>query len=183
MVLLESVNINLNSKMSSFSLSDPWGTHFSLEDLMGNKGLVIYFTCNHCPYAIGIWDRSIRLANEFKKQGIHCVAINPNIHPNYPDDSVDAMKIKIKKDNIPFPYLVDESQNIAKLYQAQCTPDIYVLTPDLALVYHGRFDDNWKNESEVRQTDLKNALTCLVNDKVIASQQVPSMGCSIKWRE
>ena len=83
--------------MSSFSLSDPFGTQFSLDSLMGEKGLVIYFTCNHCPYAIGIWNRSIALANLIKPQGINTVAINPNIHPNYPDDSVDAMKIKIEK--------------------------------------------------------------------------------------
>lgn len=183
MVLLESKNITPDSYMSSFSLSDPFGTQFSLDSLMGEKGLVIYFTCNHCPYAIGIWNRSIALATLIKPQGINTVAINPNIHPNYPDDSVDAMKIKIEKDSIPFPYLVDDTQEIAKDYNAQCTPDIYVLRPDKRLYYHGRFDDNWKNETAVSETSLKNALDDLLQGKPSPSTQIPSMGCSIKWRE
>ena len=183
MVLLESKHISPNSKMSSFRLSDPFGKEFSLTDLMGEKGLVIYFTCNHCPYAIAIWERTMKLAKQMLPHGINTVAINPNIHPNYPADSVDAMKEKIKKDSIEFPYLVDESQDVAKAYNAQCTPDIYVLTPDQRLFYHGQFDDNWKNEDLVTTTSLKNALSDLLNQKGAPANQMPSMGCSIKWQE
>lgn len=183
MVLLESVNISPNTIMPSFNLSDPWEKVYSLDDVMGEKGLIIYFTCNHCPYAIGIWDRSIKLATKFKSQGVNTIAINPNIHPNYPDDSVDAMKTKIEKESIPFPYLVDNTQQTAKSYNAQCTPDIYVLRPDKTLFYHGRLDDNWQNEAAVSSHDLDNALTKLVNNNDIDFTQFPSMGCSIKWLE
>jgi peroxiredoxin len=182
MALLESANISPNTIMPSFYLSDPWQKKYSLDDVMGEKGLIIYFTCNHCPYAIGIWDRSIKLATKFKPQGVNTIAINPNIHPHYPEDSVDAMKTKIKTDAITFPYLVDETQNIAKAYKAQCTPDIYVLRADKTLFYHGRLDDNWQNEAAVSSHDLNNAVTNLVENKEVTNTQFPSMGCSIKWQ-
>ena len=181
MVLLESLDLEQGQIMPEFDLQDPFGTQHSLSSLMGPKGLFIGFTCNHCPYAIAIWERLIQLESNFSKLGIATVAINPNINPNYPDDSPAAMKKKIESDNIPFPYLIDASQSVAKAYKAQCTPDLYVLKHDRSLFYHGRLDDNWQNPNEVTQHDLTDAITLLASNKAAPETQHPSMGCSIKW--
>ncbi|RAP30812.1 thioredoxin family protein [Candidatus Marinamargulisbacteria bacterium SCGC AG-343-D04] len=181
MVLLESLSLELGSKMPPFSLQDPFLNKHHSTDLMGDNGLAIFFTCNHCPYAIAIWDRSLSFAKKAQNIGINTVAINPNINPAYPDDSPEAMKQKITSDNIIFPYLVDEKQDIAQLYKAQCTPDIYLLKSDMSLFYHGRLDDNWQDPDAVSKEELWNAAECLSTDKAAPQPQFPSMGCSIKW--
>ena len=115
MVLLESSLLVMGTEMPNFSLLDPYHNAHSRSDLMGEKGLLILFTCNHCPYAIAVWKRLINLSKFAKEKGIETVAINPNINPEYPDDSPEKMKKKIDEWNIPFPYLVDEKQETAKL--------------------------------------------------------------------
>lgn len=182
MALIESIDIPLGSKIKKFNLPDPDGQTFSSGELFGHKGLLVVFTCNHCPYAIAIWDRLIELGKEAKKLGVETVAINPNIHPDYPDDSPEKMKEKIVEWGIPFPYLIDESQEIAKAFKAQCTPDLYLFNKEHELVYHGRLDDNWQNPSEVQKEELKEAIVALSEGKEISSDQKPSMGCSIKWK-
>lgn len=182
MVLLESLQFQKNWKMPEISLSDPNGHSHDTESLMGSKGLLVAFTCNHCPYAIAVWPRLIDLANEFKNKGIATVAINPNIHPDYPEDAPEKMKTKIQEWKISFPYLVDENQAAAKAFQAQCTPDLYLFDKKHSLVYHGRIDDNWQDASKVTQYELRGALQALAEGYEIASKQNPSMGCSIKWR-
>ncbi|OVE80924.1 thioredoxin family protein [bacterium K02(2017)] len=167
--------------MPAFTLNDPAGNSFNNSELMGDKGLLVIFTCNHCPYAIAIWPRTIALANHAKTLGINTVAINPNIHPNYPEDSPEKMQEKITEWGISFPYLVDASQQIAKDYQAQCTPDIYLFNQQEQLVYHGRVDDNWQEESKVTKQELKEAIDNLANDQPISKNQYHSIGCSIKW--
>ncbi len=181
MVLLESLNLALGSKMPYFSLKDPFGASHDTTTLMGEKGLVIIFTCNHCPYAIAIWDRIIKAAQPYANLGINIVAINPNINPDYPDDSPEAMALKIQSDQIPFPYLVDETQDIARQYSAQCTPDLYLVGTDMSLIYHGRFDDNWQSPENVSKQDLTLAVHAFSSQTSIDEHQVPSMGCSIKW--
>ncbi|MDC0036802.1 thioredoxin family protein [bacterium] len=181
MVLLESLNLTLGTTMTSFSLDDPFGVSHDTSTLMGEKGLVIIFTCNHCPYAIAIWDRLIKAAHTYAKLGINIVAINPNINPDYPDDSPEAMTLKIQSDQIPFPYLVDDTQDIARQYSAQCTPDLYLLDTEMSLIYHGRFDDNWQFPDQVSTHDLTHAVRSLSSQTSIDEHQVPSMGCSIKW--
>ena len=155
MVLLESLELKIGTVMPEISLNDPSGTPYTTASLMGEKGLLIVFTCNHCPYAIAVWDRIIKLSEYAKSLGIETVAINPNINPNYPDDAPDKMLEKIEEWGIPFPYLVDDTQNTAKEYQAQCTPDIYMLNNNQELVYHGRIDDNWKEPDQVTKEELK----------------------------
>ena len=150
MALLESLTLPMGTVMPDFSLSDPTGVDYSLDSLLGEKGLLIQFTCNHCPYAIAIWPRCIALAKTIAPLGIQTVAINPNINPSYPDDSPEAMQKKQLDWGIPFPYLVDASQTVAKAYQAQCTPDLYLINAAKELVYHGRLDDNWKEASAVK---------------------------------
>ena len=180
---IESIEVPVGTVMPPFDLKDPFGKSATLEGSMGSKGMLIIFTCNHCPYARAVWPRSIRLAKYAKGLGITTVAVNPNIHPEYPDDAPEVMKEKIKEWNIPFPYLIDESQMVAAAYKAQCTPDIFLLDKGKRLVYHGRIDDNWQEESKVKKEELKEAITNLAEGKSASGRQFPSMGCSIKWRE
>lgn len=181
--LLESLSsISLGSPMPDFILPDTLGTSHCGANRCGAKGLLVVFTCNHCPYAQALWPRLLRLAQEFKSQGIETVAINPNIHPEYPEDSPAAMKNKIAELNIWFPYLVDESQDVARRFQAQCTPDIYLYDSGQKLVYHGRVDDNWKSETQAKRHELRQALLALCQGKPVDPRQHPSMGCSIKWQ-
>jgi len=184
MALLESVLIPLGTRLPDFELKDPsaniykGGGFFKQEK---GRGLLIAFTCNHCPYAIAVWPRFVELANYAKGMRIATVAINPNIHPDFPEDSPESMKKKIEELNIDFPYLVDETQEVAKSFKAQCTPDIYLFDSDQKLVYHGRIDDNWQDESKVTKQELKEALNDHASGKGISAIQKPSMGCSIKW--
>ena len=182
MALVESIDIPLKTKIPSFHLPDPNGKKISSDDLFGAKGLLVAFTCNHCPYAIAIWPRLIKLASDIKNLEINTVGINPNIHPDYPEDAPEKMLEKMVKLGIEFPYLVDETQQIAKAFKAQCTPDIYLFNKEHKLVYHGRIDNNWQDESKVTKEELKEAIVNLVNNKPISQKQYPSMGCSIKWR-
>ena len=182
MALLESLNLDLGTRLPTFSLEDPEGSVYSSETMMGVSGLMVIFSCNHCPYAIAVWERLVECAQYAQTLGIETVAINPNIHPDFPEDGPQYMVSLSQKYQFGFPYLVDDTQQVAKSYKAQCTPDIYVLDPQQTLVYHGRVDDNWKQPAQVTQYDLRNAITCLGNGEQNVSKQTPSMGCSIKWR-
>jgi len=180
--LVESVTLELGQVMPDFELSNPEGKPYTRKSLTGKKGLLIAFTCNHCPYAVAIWPRLIRLAAWAEEEGVATVAINPNIHPNYPDDAPDRMLDKIRQWGILFPYLVDETQSVARAYQAQCTPDLYLLDAENRLVYHGRLDDNWKSEADVSRKELQMAIHALIEDEAPLTTQHASMGCSIKWQ-
>ncbi len=182
MALLESVKIPLGTKMPDFELKDPFGKSFKGQELYGERGLLIAFTCNHCPYALAVWPRLIRLAQYGKGMRVNAVAINPNINPEFPDDSPEQMIVKIKEWKLDFPYLVDESQKIADVFKAQCTPDIYLFNKNRELVYHGRIDDNWKDEAAVTREELKEAMNNMAAGRPLDAKQFPSMGCSIKWR-
>ena len=183
MTLLKSIVIPLGSKMPPFKLKDPFGKDFYDHELYGSKGLLLGFFCNHCPYAIAVWPRFIQLSEHAKSKDINTVAINPNIHPEYPEDAPDKMIEKIEEWKIPFPYLIDESQDVARAFKAQCTPDIFLFNAAEELVYHGRIDDHWKNEAQVKQEELKAAINNYTAGQPVAKTQNPSMGCSIKWRK
>jgi peroxiredoxin len=182
MALVESLKIQLGTLMPKFELKDPFSKVFKSDQLFGKKGLLIAFTCNHCPYAQAVWPRLVRLAGDAKGFGVNTVGINPNIHPDYPEDSPNKMKEKIKEWGIAFPYLVDDTQKIADAFKAQCTPDLYLYNAAHELVYHGRLDDNWKEETKVKRQELKSAVENLASGRAISPDQYPSMGCSIKWR-
>jgi peroxiredoxin len=182
MALLESMNIPLGSPMPEFSLPDPDGVTYNGKELTGENGLLVAFTCNHCPYAIAVWPRLVELAKLGKTLGIATAAINPNINPNYPEDAPDKMKIKTQEWGIFFPYLIDESQATAKAFKAQCTPDLYLFDKDQKLAYHGRIDDNWEDATKVTRHELKEALEALGSGQAVPTEQRPSMGCSIKWK-
>lgn len=183
MAQLESTNIPLGTKIPKFVLRDPDGVIQVSDYAFGKKGLLIVFTCNHCPYAKAVWPRIIRIGKYAMKHDINVLAINPNINPDYPDDSPDEMGKRIKEWNITFPYLIDEAQKTAHVFDAQCTPDIYLYNSEHKLVYHGRVDDNWQEESKVTKEELKEAITALIKGRPIAEKQIPSIGCSIKWRK
>ena len=183
MALLESILIPLGTKMPVFELKDPSGKLYKGEELYGERGLLVAFTCNHCPYAIAVWPRLIRLAKYAKGMKINAIAINPNIHPDYPDDSPENMKKKIAESGIDFPYLVDATQDVAMSFKAQCTPDIFLFNKNKELVYHGRIDDNWQDESKVTREELKMAMNNYAAGLPVPKEQRPSMGCSIKWQE
>lgn len=184
MALLESTLLSIREfKAPDFSLPATDGKNYSLSSFAGNQGLVVVFTCNHCPYAQAAWPLLIKLAEEYNRKGIAFVAINPNDSSLYPDDSFESMKRKVVEWGINFPYLRDKSQKVAHAFQAQCTPDIYVFDKENKLYYHGRVNDNWQDESKATREDLKDALESLLSDNSPPKEQFPSMGCSIKWTD
>lgn len=182
MALVESFDLPFGTEMPEFCLEDPFGETHSSDNLKGQKGLLVIFNCNHCPYANAQWPRFVRLARLGRQLGINTVAINANIHPDYPEDAPERMKDKIDELGIDFPYLIDESQDVARTFKAQCTPDPYLFDGDGKLVYHGRLDDNWQDETGVTREELKEAVENLAAGHPVQKKQHPSMGCSIKWR-
>lgn len=156
----------------------------SFMDIRGNKGTVVMFICNHCPFVVHIDREIVDLANDYEAQGIAFVAISSNDVANYPDDSPDKMRLIAKVLQFPFPYLYDESQTVAKEYDAACTPDFYAFDENDALVYRGQLDESRPgNGVPVTGKDLRSALDLLVAGKPIPTDQYPSIGCNIKWKK
>ena len=180
MTLTETPPVTIGMNAPLFSLPGTDGQTYSLNNFTGEV-LVVVFTCNHCPYAQAIWPRMIALANELKNEPIDFVAINSNDAVGYPDDSFENMQAKAGEWGIPFPYLHDESQEIAKTYGAVCTPDFFVFDNHHQLKYRGRFDDSWQHPNKVKQHELKNAIF-RIRAGGIPENQNPSMGCNIKWK-
>lgn len=155
----------------------------SLQEVKGNKGTVVMFICNHCPFVIHVNPEIVSIANTYSKKGISFIAISSNDVVNYPQDSPEKMTIKAKENNYPFPYLYDETQEIAKAYEAACTPDFYVFSKDLKLKYRGQLDDSRPgNGIPLNGKDFRYALDCLIENKENTAIQKPSMGCNIKWK-
>ena len=174
--------LSAGSPAPDFSLPATNGQTYSLSSFKDAKLLVISFTCNHCPYALGVEDRFIRLAKTYSSRGVSFVAISANDAVKYPDDSFANMKARAELKQYPFPYLYDEPQTTAKAYGAVCTPHIFVFDADRKLIYEGRIDDNWKDESAVKHHDLRDALEAALNNRSVPSPQTNPMGCSIKWK-
>ena len=182
MVLLESTDLPLGKfQAPDFQLKGIDDKKYSLSDFSSKKGLVIIFTCNHCPYAKAAWPLVIDLSDIYKSKNIAFVAINPNDPVSYPDDSFENMKIFADKTGVNFPYLFDGTQQVARDYKAQCTPDVYVFDKNRKLYYHGRINDNWQFPEKVTANELQDALEMLLADSPPPENQQPSMGCSIKW--
>ncbi len=183
MALMHSTMVPLGTPAVNFNLPGVDSKIYSLENFSEKKILVIIFMCNHCPYVKAVLQRLIDLQAETGPNGVQLVGINSNDAERYPDDSMENMKKVAKDKGINFPYLFDASQEVARAYDAVCTPDIYVYGPERKLVYRGRIDDNWEHEEKVTQRNLKEALDCIVAGKKIPDEQIPSMGCSIKWKQ
>ena len=182
MALLESTMPPLGTPAHDFSLEGIDSKIYSLKSYSEKEIIVIIFMCNHCPYVKAVLKRIIELQNEFIDRGVQFIGINPNDATRYPDDSLENMKIIAKENDFSFPYLIDPSQEVAKSYDAVCTPDLYVYGKNRKLVYRGRIDDNWEDSEKVTQQDLKLALENILSGEAITSKQIPSMGCSIKWK-
>ena len=180
MALTESTMVSLGSKAPYFSLPDTDGNNLSIENF-SKEVLVVIFTCNHCPYAKAVEDRLIKLANKYNSK-VDFVLISSNDTENYPEDSPEKMAEQAESKSYPFPYLFDETQEIAKAYSAVCTPDIFLYNNDRELEYRGRLDDNWKEPEKVSREELKMAIEFILKGEKIDFTQIPSMGCNIKWK-
>ncbi|HJS55986.1 MAG TPA: thioredoxin family protein [Chitinophagaceae bacterium] len=159
------------------------GKNLSLENLKGDVATVIMFICNHCPFVKHVNAELVRLAGEYKNRGIGFIAISSNDAANYPEDAPGLMKQVALQLKYPFPYLYDESQEVAKAYDAACTPDFFIYDKDLRLVYRGQLDDSRPgNEIPVTGKDIRQALNCLIDNQPVPETQRPSIGCNIKWK-
>ena len=158
--------------------------NISIDSLETYPALLVTFFCNHCPYVIHIRDSFINFANEFNKKGLALVAINSNDIEEYPEDSPEKMAEDALKYSYPFPYLYDESQDVAKAYKAACTPDFFLYDKNRNLVYRGQYDSSRpKNNSPITGVDLRKATNALIKGSLINIEQKPSMGCNIKWKK
>lgn len=184
MTLTPSTMLPLGTVAPDFKLIDSKnGKEASLDELKSVKATVIMFICNHCPYVKHVQTELVQLANDYIEKGVSFIAINSNDVENYPEDSPDRMKEVAEEFSYPFPYLFDETQEIAKAYEAACTPDLYIFNNELKLVYRGQLDDSRPgNDIPVSGIDIRNALDCVLNSKPVSLDQKPSMGCNIKWK-
>jgi thiol-disulfide isomerase/thioredoxin len=147
------------------------------------KAVVIMFICNHCPFVKHISKELVKLANDYIPLNILFLAINSNDVSSYPEDSPENMILTAKEHHYPFPYLLDETQEVAKAYKAACTPDFFIYDKELHLVYRGQLDDSRPGNSiEPDGSSLRIALNCLLDNKQVPQQQNPSLGCNIKWK-
>jgi thiol-disulfide isomerase/thioredoxin len=185
MVKLASAMLPLGTQAPDFLLTDTvTNSQFSLKKISGEKATVVCFICNHCPYVKHIIKQLPKLANDYIERGVGFVAINSNDITQYPDDSPKHMLAYANEYKFPFPYLFDETQEVALAYQAKCTPDFYVFNHDMELVYRGQLDDSrLGNNIKVSGNSIRLALDNILNDKPISEIQKPSLGCSIKWKE
>lgn len=186
MAAIESKMMPLGTRAPDFELPDTvGGTTKTLQELKGEIGTVILFMCNHCPYVLHVKEQLIAIAKQYAQQGISTVAISANDIINYPQDAPNKMQEMMREWGNPFAaYLYDESQSVAKAYQAACTPDIYVFDAALSCVYRGRLDGSTpKNDVPLTGSDLRTALDNLLAGKSIYPQQIPSIGCNIKWKD
>ena len=168
-----------------FNLRTPDGQMVTMEDFESYRGLLVTFTCNHCPYAQAAWPEFVKLYTDFGDD-IAFVAINSNDADEYPEDGIEGMKQLIQQYGVDFPYLRDEDQTVAASYNAQCTPDTYLFIREgheFTLYYHGRVTDNWQHPDQAASHDLEDAIQNLLDGEEPVEIQYPSMGCSIKWKE
>ncbi len=156
---------------------------FSLEELKSDTATVIMFICNHCPYVKHVQRGLVELSNHYTPKGVAFIAINSNDVDNYPDDSPEHMKRVALELGYEFPYLFDETQDVARSYDAACTPDFYIFDADLKCVYRGQMDDSRPgNGKPVTGSHIREALDTLLEGKEVSDDQIPSIGCNIKWR-
>lgn len=184
MAMTPSNMMPLGTKAPTFNLFDTVTDKVrSLEELTGKKGTVIAFICNHCPFVIHVNREMVKVANAYNEKGIQFIAISSNDVTNYPQDAPHLMKEKAIEEGYIFPYLYDKTQEVAKAYDAACTPDYYLFDENLELVYRGQFDNSRPgNGIPVTASDLKNAMDALLDGREIDEIQKPSIGCNIKWK-
>lgn len=184
MALTPTYQVPLYFKAPDFRLPDVVsGREVSLHELKSDKATVVMFICNHCPYVKHVLPEIVRMANEYIPKGVAFIAINANDVQQYPEDSPEKMKTLAEEKAFPFPYLYDESQEVAKAYQAACTPDFNLFDGNLSCIYRGRLDGSSPgNNVPLTGEDLRNALDKVLSGKPVSENQIPSVGCNIKWK-
>ena len=183
MVSLQTPVCDFGKAAPDFTLPGVDGRDWSLAQCMGDKGLLVMFICNHCPYVKAVIDRIVRDTTELKALGVNSVAIMSNDPTDYPEDSFDNMQRVAAEYDFPFPYLMDATQEVAKAFGAVCTPDFFGYNADLGLQYRGRLDESRKDAaSEDVRRDLFEAMKQVAATGKGPQEQIPSMGCSIKWK-
>lgn len=174
----------LGTKAPNFELVDAKENRtFTLGDVNATHGLLIVFGCNHCPFVLHILPRLNEIVGDYNQRGISTFLINSNDSTIKPEDSFEKMEEFVEEHNLNMPYLYDETQEVAKAYDATCTPDLFLFNKDLELVYRGQFDDSRPGNGVPMGTDLVEALDALIEGRTISADQKPSIGCNIKWRE
>jgi len=184
MALTESNPMSVGTLAPNFSLLNPITGDFNeLQKLRGAKGTVVMFICNHCPYVVHVNEQLVSIATEYQQKGIQFIAICSNNVELYPADSPDNMVATAERLQYPFPYLYDETQEVAKAYDAACTPDFYLFDQELKAVYHGELDRSRPgNEIPVTGEALRQAMDLLLAGEEPLTDQFPSIGCNIKWK-
>lgn len=184
MALTESNMLPLGTVAPAFTLPDTVSDQaVNLTDVVGEKATVVMFLCNHCPYVIHVNEEIVRLVADYKNQGVGFVGISSNDVVNYPQDGPDKMKTHAQQAGYNFPYLYDESQDVAKAYDAACTPDFYIFDADKELAYRGRLDASRPNSGKpLTGEDLRAALDAVLGGGTVTAMQYPSAGCNIKWK-
>ena len=184
MVKTASTMLPLGTPAPAFSLRNVDGEMVSLEDFQGKPALLVIFMCNHCPFVKHIAEQLAQLGREYQGQGVGVVAISSNEIANHPEDSPEQMIHEVEQRGYTFPYLYDEDQDVAIAYRAACTPDFYVFDGDQKLAYRGQLDSSRPDSGiPVSGEDLRAALDAVLSGQPINEQQVPSIGCNIKWKE
>ena len=183
MVSLETPVCEFDADIVDFSLPGVDGNTWSVESCRGENGLLVMFICNHCPYVRSVIDAIVADARALAAEGIGAIAIMANDTERYPADSFDNMKRFAAEHDFPFPYVIDESQDIARAYDAVCTPDFFGFNADLELQYRGRLDESKTERVPDAKRELLEAMRQVVATGRGPEEQIPSMGCSIKWRE
>ena len=175
--------MELGTQAPAFSLLNTVsGKTATLSDLKSDVATVVLFICNHCPYVKHINAKLVEVANKYQSKGVQFIAISSNDVETYPQDGPEDMKQAAEQESYPFPYLYDETQKVAKAYQAECTPDLFVFDDDLKCVYRGQFDETRPNKGEATGSDLSAALDAIITGNKVNKNQKPSMGCGIKWK-
>ena len=184
MTVTASKMISLGTSAPDFSLPDTEGNIVSLSDFEQAPALLVVFMCNHCPFVKHILKDFIELAKEYQEEGVAVVAISSNDVDGFPEDNPEMMAQKAKEAGFSFPYLYDETQEVAKAYQATCTPDFFLYNKERKLVYRGQMDDSRPgNNVPIKGSDLRAALEAVLNGEKVPAKQRPSMGCNVKWKK
>jgi peroxiredoxin len=185
MAATPSTMMPLGTTAPSFTLPDTVsGKILSLSELKGAHATLVMFICNHCPYVLHVNEELVEIAREYQPKGVSFIAISSNDVDNYPQDSPELMKVQAEKVGYTFPYLYDETQDVARAYDAACTPDLYLFDRELKCVYRGQLDDSRpKNDIPVTGKDIRAALDAVLAGKPVSERQIPSIGCNIKWKQ
>jgi peroxiredoxin len=176
------LEIGATAPMTAVKMKNIDGRELSIADVAGEKGTLVIFSCNHCPYVVAWEPRIAEIGNAYQKKGIGVIVINPNDPKKVPQDGFEAMQKRAQERGFEFPYVVDATSDVARAYGATKTPEVFLFDKDWKLVYHGAIDDNSGNPSKVEAHYLRDALEALISDEEIALPQTKAIGCTIKFR-